>query len=67
MGKDFRSGRLSLCESHENMPHVLPTMRNVTDRGPPLLYCEIHFGICTEVTLPMDCFWSVTEIKRNIK
>lgn len=53
MKKDLRCKPLSLCESHENMPHILPTMRSVTDQGPWELYCETHCGIFTEVTLPI--------------
>lgn len=61
MKKDLRCKPLSLCESHENMPHILPTMRSVTDQGPWELYCETHCGIFTEVTLRIGYFWSVME------
>lgn len=33
-GKDFRSKHLSLCESHEDVPCILPTIGSVTDQGP---------------------------------
>lgn len=61
MGKKFRSKCLPPCESHENIPCVLPTMRNATDQELPLLHCEIHCGICTEVPLPMGCSQPITE------